>query len=135
MKKMFRLLENVKDSNSFREVTSFEHVNGTQQDLYIRLIQKMADSQPGECPLRWLPSSGATINFKFDSLDQANVIERAGVMVYPTDDRSVWKVTLLATDKISGNVTVTLTDGGQTETLLLDGRLIVSSTDSDRFFC
>lgn len=135
MKKMFRLLENVKDYNTFCEVNTFEHVNGNQTDLYIRLIQKQATSC-AECDhLRYIPAADATMQFKFDSLDQANVIERAGTMAFPTEDRSIWKVTLLAGDKINGAVKVTLTQNGQTETILLDGRLVASGTDSERFFC
>lgn len=135
MKRMVRLLENVKDFNTFAEVEQFEHVNGSQQDIYIRIVQVPAQSQPGDDLLRWLPSPGATLKFNFDNLDSALAISRSGTMVYPTDDRSVWKVTLIPGDIISGNLTVTLTDGGISETLLLDGRLIASSADSNRFFC
>lgn len=135
MKRMFRLLDNVKDFNTFKEVEQFEHVNGSQQDIYIRLVQSPANAQPNDNLLRWLPSSGATLMFKFDNLDSALVISRSGTMVYPSDDRSIFKVTLLAGDVISGNVSVQLTDGGVTETILLDGRLIASGTDSNRFFC
>jgi len=135
MKRMVRLLENVKDFNTFTEVEQFEHVNGSQQDIYIRIVQVPAQTQPGDDLLRWLPSSSATLKFNFDNLDAALVISRSGIMVYPTDDRSVWKVTILSTEKISGSLTVDLTDGGITETLLLDGRLIASAADSNRFFC
>lgn len=135
MKKMFRMLENVKDYNTFREVASFEHVNGNQQDVYIRLTQKESDAATDSNDLRWLPSSGATLTFKFDSLDSALAISRPGTMAFPADDRSVWKVTLLSTDVLNGAISVVLTDGGQSETLLLDGRFVVSSADSNRFFC
>lgn len=135
MKRMIRLLENVKDFNTFRPVEQFEHVNGSQQDLYFQIVQVPADHSPGDEDIRWLPSSGATLQFKFDDIDQANVITRSGIMAYPIDDRSIWKVTILSTESISGSVTATLTDGGLTETLLLDGRLIASDADTGRFFC
>jgi hypothetical protein len=132
---MLRLLENVKGFNTFRPVDRFEHVNGSQQDLYFQIIQVPADASPGDDLQRWLPSSGATLRFTFDNIDQAGVITRSGIMVYPTDDRSIFKVTLLSTESISGSVTAVLTDGGLSETLLLDGRLIASDADSGRFFC
>jgi hypothetical protein len=135
MKKMFHLLENVNNFNSFLEVPQFEHVNGNQQDLYIRIVQKSANSNAESADLRWLPSGSATLTFKFDSLDKALVISRVGTMAFPSDDRSVWKVTLLPGDVINGSMSATLTDGGITETLLLDGRLIASGADSERFFC
>jgi hypothetical protein len=56
-------------------------------------------------------------------------------MAFPADDRSIFKVTILANEKISGAIKITLTDGGLTETLLLDGRLVASGTGSERFFC
>ena len=135
MKRMIRLLENVKDFNTFREVDQFEHVNGSQQDLYFRIVQVEADSGPESMNNRWLPSGSATVQFKFDDIDQARVISRSGTMVYPSDDRSIFKVTILATESINGSVTMILTDGGVTETLTLDGRLIASNADSGRFFC
>ena len=135
MKKMFKLLESVNNYNSFDVVDIFEHVNGNQQDIYFRLIQKFSGNQPNFNDLRWLPSSSAQVTVNFDSLDQANVINRVATMVYPNDDRSIWKLTLLAADVISGSMKLTLTDNGITETLLLDGRLIASGTGSSQFFC
>ncbi len=135
MKRQFRLLDNVKDFNTFTEVEQFEHVNGSQQDIYIMLVQVPANTQPADELNRWLPSSGATLQFIFDNLDSAVKITRSGIMAFPTDDRSIWKVTILASEIISGSLTVQLTDGGQTETLTLDGRLIASNADSGRFFC
>jgi hypothetical protein len=135
MKKMFRLLENVNVYNSFCEVTTFEHVNGNEQDLYIRLIQKNAGGCT-ECDnLRWIPAALATLSLTFDSIDSANVITRVATMVYPNEDRSIWKVTILAGETINGAMKAVLTENGKSETLLLDGRLVATGTGNDRFFC
>ena len=135
MKKMFRLLEDVNSFNSFCEVEKFEHVNGNQEDIYFRLVQKKS-TDCEECnSLRYLPAAGSTITVEFDNIDQASVVSRAATQAYPNDDRSVWKVTVLAGEKISGAMKIMLTEGGQTSTLLLDGRLVASGTDSERFFC
>jgi hypothetical protein len=56
-------------------------------------------------------------------------------MVFPNDDRSIWKVTILANETINGAMKLTLTEGSKSETLLLDGRLKASTTDNSRFFC
>ena len=135
MKKMFKLLENVNNYNNFCEVDSFEHVNGNQQDIYFRLIQKKSGNCEECDKLRWIPSLSATVSITFEHLDSSKQIIRAATMVYPSDDRSIFKVTVLANELITGAVKVTLTDGGLTETLLLDGRMTASNTDSDRFFC
>lgn len=135
MKKMFKLLESVHNYNDFYEVDKFEHVNGNQQDIFFRLIQKRATDGPDPSNLRWMPSSLVVVSVQFDSIDSALVINRLATMVFPSDDRSVFKVTVLAGETINGAMKVTLTDGGLTETLLLDGRLVVSGTGSSRFFC
>lgn len=135
MKRMFRLLENVSGYNNFYEVATFEHVNGNEQDLYIRLVSKNSDGLGDLATLRWIPSDTATMSVVFESIDADKQITRAATMAFPNDDRSIWKVTLLANESINGAMKVVLTDNGKTETLLLDGRLKASGTGSDRFFC
>jgi len=135
MKKMLHLMENTTGYNSFREVQQYELVAGNQQDLYFRIIQKESDAQPGATSLRWIPGAAATLTFTFESIDAANVITRVGTMAFPTEDRSIFKVTILPGDKLSGALKAVLTDGANSETILLDGRLVVSSTTDSRFFC
>lgn len=134
MKKMFKLLENVNNYNTFCEVDQLEHVNGNQQDIYFRLIQKLDSCE--ECSgNRWLPTSLATVSVTFENLDAAKQITRSATMAFPNDDRSIFKVTILANESISGAMKLALTDGGTTESILLDGRLVASSTSSNRFYC
>lgn len=135
MKKMLKLLDSVTSYNSFCEIKTLEVVNGNQTDLYFRIIQKNSGSCEDCNNTRFLPSSSATLQLIFENLDEALQITRYATMVYPNDDRSIFKVTLLNTDKISGSVKAILTDGGISETILLDGRIKVSSTDSSRFHC
>jgi hypothetical protein len=132
MKKIVKLLENVNDVNNFYEVEQFEHVNGNAQTLYFRLTSELS----GNCHKyqRWIPSMSAQCTVTFDSLDCANVVRRAATMAFPNDDRSVWMVQLTQNDIIMGNMRVELYDGGTRETLLLEGRLIGSSTGSSRFY-
>lgn len=135
MKKMFKFLENVSNYNNFYEVDTFEHVNGNQQDIYLRLISKFSGNQCNSNSLRYVPSSIATMQVRFDSLDKAAVVIRFATMSFLADDRSIWKVTLLPGDVISGSVSVVLTDGAVVETILLEGRLVASGTDTSKFFC
>lgn len=135
MKKMLKSLDSVTSYNSFCEIKTLEVVNGNQTDLYFRIIQKNSTSCEDCDNLRFLPSSAATLQIMFENLDEALQITRYATMVYPNDDRSIFKVTLLSTDKISGAIKAILTDNGISETILLDGRIKVSSTDSSRFHC
>ena len=134
MKKAFVILENVKDVNTFYPVEQFEHVNGNAQDIYFQLITESSGSCQNECPSRYVPSSAATVVANFDNLDCNLVVNRVAVQPFPLDDRSIWKVTLMATDHVQGNMTLTLTDGVVVETLLLEGRLICSTTKNNRFY-
>lgn len=135
MRILMRLLESVLSANNFCEVDQLEYSQGSGDAIYFRLIQ----DKSGKCEecnkLRWLPSNSATIQFVFDNIDETAKITRTGVMAFPSDDRSIFRVDMMPTDKIAGIVSATLTDGGKTINILLDGRLNVISSDDERFFC
>jgi hypothetical protein len=134
VKKVFVLLENVKDVNTFCQVESFEHVNGNGQDIYVRLMQESSGGCK-ECKLnRYMPSTVATVVATLDNLDCNLVVSRVAVQPFPADDRSIWKITIMPTDKIQGNITLVLTDGTTIETLTLEGRLVCTSTKSNRYY-
>lgn len=135
MRILMRLLESVLGYNSFCEVDELDYSQGSGDSIYFRLIQ---DKSGGceECnKLRWIPSPTATMSFTFNNIDSNAVITRTGVMAFPNEDRSVWRVDMMPGDKITGVVSATLTDGGKTITVPLDGRLNVISTGDDNFFC
>jgi hypothetical protein len=130
-----RLLESVLSANSFCEVNQLEYSQGSGDSIYFRLTQEKS-AKCEECgKMRWLPSNSATMQFTFDDIDSNAKITRTGTMAFPSDDRSVWKVDMMPNDKITGFVSATLTDGGKTTTILLDGKLNIISVDGQRFFC
>jgi hypothetical protein len=131
---MFVLLENVKDVNTFYHVDSYEHVNGNGEDIYFQLVTDLSGNCPDAAMNRYVPSSAATVVVNFDNLDCNLVISRVAVQPFPLDDRSIWKVTVMPTDLLQGNMTLTLTDGTKVETLLLEGRLVCSTTKNNRFY-
>jgi hypothetical protein len=130
-----RLLESVSSVNNYCSVDQLEYTQDSGDSIYIQLIQEKSNSCT-ECKgMRWIPSNSATMQFTFDNIDSSGKITRTGVMAYPTDDKSIWRIDMMPTDKISGNLTATLTDGGKTIPILLDGRLNVIVNDSERFYC
>lgn len=132
---VFRSLTDVYGYNSFCEVTELDYMQGSGDPLYFRLIN-LKNKKCDECnELRHLPSSTASIQFTFHTIDSNKALIRAGVMVYPDDDRSVFRVDMMPGDKITGVVSAQLTDGGKTINILLDGRINVITADDDRFFC
>lgn len=135
MRILMRLLDSVLNANNFCPVNQLEYSQGSGDSIYFQLIQDKS-AKCEDCDLlRWLPSSGATMQFTFDNIDQSAKITRTGIMVFASDDRSIWKVDMMQTDKINGAVTATLTDAGKTITILLDGRLNVIANDGERFYC
>lgn len=130
-----RLLESVLNVNNFCVVEQLEYSQGSGESIYFQLIQ----DKSGKCEecdrQRWIPSNSATMQFTFENIDQNAKITRTATMVFSADDRSIWKVDMMPTDKINGTVSATLTDNGKTIPVLLDGRLNVIVNDDERFFC
>ena len=135
MQLAFRFLKQVHDENSFIETTSYTISQGNAGDLYFRLVDLDQKCQM-ESPLRYLPSLSASMEVQFTHIDSTKSISRVATMAFPDDDRSIWKVPVLSTDHFQANsLTVILTDGGVTRTLLADGELRSSRNDNGRYFC
>lgn len=140
MVKMFHFLENVQNLNTFYKIEQLTHVDGNQQTIYFRLIQKLDGNSRSQDYQRYIPSPYANITITFDSLDKnLQILNRAAAMAFPNDDRSIWSVTVLSTDIIAGaGITVFLTDptvnSGIPEAILLDGRFINRSSTTSRYF-
>ena len=135
-KLMFKILEDVKDSNNFYEVDQYELIPGNPDTLYFRFISsKSQDSEDQISDLRYIPASGSTVTVTFDHIDSNKKIVRAASLAFSADDRSIWKVSILATDTIALNsMNVVLTEGGVNKTILPKSRLKSTPTGSERFF-
>ncbi len=112
-----RFLADVAGVNSFQSVAQAEMYAGDTQNLYIQLIDASLDrTEQGFVPAgrRFCPAAGATLSVKFKSLDDAKVVTRSAVQAYPTLDASIWYIPILATDPLSGTITMeaTLTQAG-----------------------
>jgi hypothetical protein len=104
---------------------------GNPKDVYLRLVD--SDQRPltaGFNPpgLRYIPATGATLTVEFTNLDDAKVITRAASNPF-SDDRSIWLVSVLATDGIEGTVSLklTLTEGAEVRTIFVKAAIAVSS--------
>lgn len=131
---VFKLLDEVRDFNTFVEVDRKKIVKGNPTSVYIRIMQDKSDTE--KALLRFIPQSGATVTVKFNHIDSEKVLIRPATMPYP-EDRSIWKVDLLATDtNISySDIYVTLTQGSITEDVLAASDLVVLDPGQGRQFC
>ena len=129
---IFKLLDDVKDVNNFTKVESLQLVRGNAADVYFRLEQEI----PNRSDLRYLPQSGATVQVTFDHIDSGKVVSRVAVQPFPSDDRSVWKVSILATDMLAFNtMQVVLTEGSTVRTVIGRSILQTLETGSRKQFC
>lgn len=135
MRILMHLLDSVLNVNNFCVVDELNYSQGSGTSIFFQLIQEKS-SKCEECnKIRYIPTMPATIQVKFDNIDSDQVITRTAVMCFSADDRSIWRVDMMPTDKIMGIVSANLTENGKTIPVLLDGRLNVISSDDTRFFC
>lgn len=78
-------------------------VRGNADTIYFQLINKRSADSSNYTDIRYVPDNTAQITVTFDHIDSNAVVTRVATMVYPADDRSIWKVDVLATDKLAGN--------------------------------
>lgn len=135
----FEIISNVQNVNSFDRPQSYTVALGNPSTLYFRLVN-LDQKRPDGGYLRWIPNSADTITVQFASIDSNLNLSKVAVQAFPTDDRSIWKVPILAGDQIASNgMTITLISYAfsppQTFTLLPVNMLVVSSTGDGRFYC
>jgi hypothetical protein len=131
---VFKLLDEVKDVNSFVEVDRKRIVKGNATPVYFRLMQDKSDSEKDL--LRFIPQAGATVTVKFNHIDSEKVLVRSATMPY-ADDRSIWKVDLLTTDSniAHDDMHVTLTQGSSVEDVLAISSIVVIDPGQGNQFC
>jgi hypothetical protein len=130
MRLTFKFLNNVKDFNTFDEVSELTIVEGTPQYLYIQLAQIFDEHMsPDEHKLRYIPVDvAATLSIEFNNIDSSKNLSRIATNPF-SQDKSIWRINILASDIIqSDSITVKLTESGVTSTLLPDGSLNQMST-------
>jgi hypothetical protein len=137
MKIVWKFLGYVCDYNSFAELDQLTLVKGNAETVYFRLVQEQQGDQSDRlADLRYIPETGATLEVKFNHIDTNAVITRYATMAYPNDDRSIWKIDILSTDKIALNsMTATLTEGANVRKLSSGSRLVSEDSGSGKFFC
>lgn len=119
MKIVYRLLEQVLNVNSFYEVDRYEVIQGNAETVYFRLkLQKESTQDNKLQDMRYVPAAGSTIEVTLRHLDTNKTVTRIATMAFSSDDRSVWKLDILATDRFAfDGMEVKLTESGTTKTI------------------
>lgn len=107
-----RVLDNVSGVNSFSYTDCVKFTEGDVITIYFQLVDLNKDTasegfiHPGR---RYCPASGATLSVSLVSYDDDKTITRSASKAYSTSDTSIWYISLLATDQISGSFDIKLT--------------------------
>ena len=95
----FLALDNVKDVNTFDEVTQITFLRGNPGTLYFRLTQQVQESDtPDAVQRRYVPALGSTIVMFFEHIDVSKCFNRVAFQPFPNDDRSIWAINIMPTD-------------------------------------
>lgn len=127
-----RILNDVAGVNSFEYSEVAEFTEGDGASVYFQLIDLTLDKpNEGFVPAgrRYVPATGATLQCTVESIDDSKTIVRFATAVYATDDRSIWRLDFLASDKIRGtaNIRLKLTEGGVVRNGLMKSALRIHS--------
>lgn len=135
MKLALIALKNYNNVNSFQEVTEISLQQGNPTILYFRIVD--LDQSPGDDRyFRFVPSSNATMTITLNDLDTNNIVTKVATMVASADDRSIWSIPILATDRFTKNSLIaTLTTSSVTYTIYFDSEVSQDPSGSDKFFC
>jgi hypothetical protein len=109
------MLNSVASVNAFDWAEQVEFTQGDTADIYFQLIDASVDKAVrGYVPAgrRYAPAAGATMSVKLDNIDDAIALTRAATQPF-TNDPSIWKLSVVSTDKIIGTcaLAITLTEG------------------------
>jgi hypothetical protein len=124
---VFKILNPVFDVNNFNEVNKLELIQGNTQSIYFQL-----QSRTGQ---RYIPDALATIQVTFDHIDSNKTLTRTAIKPFATDDRSVWKLDILATDQIAFNSMGVKISLGADYFTVLPASNITSIDASHKNFC
>jgi hypothetical protein len=116
-------LDDVGDVNTFTPVTQLEIGAGDTQDIYFQIVDIAVNpsaagfNPPGR---RYMTAVNSTVAIELLSVDCNKQIFRQAVMPF-SQDASIWKFTVLASDPIGGTVMMKIKITEPTRTLSVNG--------------
>ncbi len=128
-----RVLTNVVSVNSFDPATELTINQGDAGYFYLQLLDgEQWVNSFGFKPsgLRYIPTAGATMTVQFQNVDATKQFTRAATLAFSADDRSIWRVPLLASDPVSGtqSLKIVLQEGSVIRSFTMQGAIRSGST-------
>lgn len=99
-----KIMDDVKNVNSYDLVDEIHLTRGNQFDLYFQLQTRKQVGASGDfVDTRYIPLTvGATVEVQFDNLDKTYHIKRVASKPFP-EDGSIYKVTIIKQDSLMFN--------------------------------
>lgn len=89
------------DVNHIHYLDSVTLTANCANTLYMQLVLLDSDSESNL--MRYIPPANATLQLRFEHIDSKYVINRLASQPFVNDDRSIWSVQILPTDRIASN--------------------------------
>ncbi len=135
----FILLDNYFNINALDLTEKLSIITGNPATIYFRLVTIRGDT--GDLchdTLRFIPPSGTQAFVSFTSIDDSlDIINRPATQIAPTQDASIFTITIGANETFAPNsMTVTFNDGTNTYNAQRLSDIIQQDVNSsNRFFC
>ncbi len=133
-----RILSPLANVNDFDYAQVHQMTAGEASDIYFQLID--AGRNPPTAyffpfGLRYMPATGATLQCTLASINDAQTVIRYATQPYPTQDPSIWKLSVLPTDQIGGTfaLKLSLNEGGVVKKGVLQQAVSIASNTQS--FC
>lgn len=102
-----RMLNDVGSVNSFEYAQIAQMTTGDQVDIYFQLIDAsknapVANNFWSPSGLRYVPEAPCTLQVVLKSVDDAKTVTRFASQPWPTQDPSIWRLSMLPTDTLAG---------------------------------
>lgn len=113
MRKIAKILDNVRNVNDFDVVDEILLTRGNQTNLYFQLITERQNSAGGNDLQRYVPQGTVIkVDTQFDNLSMEYLVRRAATNPFP-EDTSIWMIPIIAQDQILFNgMRVTINEDG-----------------------
>lgn len=124
-------LTQVADVNNFAESAKIQMTEGDTLDVYLQLRDlsvNPASSGYNPAGRRYVPVVGASLQVTIDSLDDTRKVVKFAAQPF-AQDPSIWKFTILSTDKIVGThpMKLVLSEAGKVTTGILNNAVLAYS--------
>lgn len=111
-----RMLKDVQTVNSFESSSQIQWTEGDALNLHFQLVDGSLDTETSTfrpAGRRFVPAAGATLTVDLENIDDAKKLTRLASQPF-AQDGSIWRLQVLAADKIRGSpqLRLTLNEGG-----------------------